>query len=183
MMSNGDLETNFGLSDYMRAGYWSDVTTRTLLKFDVSSIPEDAEVVAATLRLVSNNIASASGDYVIEIEIFEADTPWSETEATWQNATDSVPWTTAGGDFSGQVGLLSIPRSIYESGDAVEVALDTTVVQRWVANSAENLGMALRNTSENTGDPDTENSFVVFYTKARAAEAERPRLTIEAHVD
>ncbi|TVQ37773.1 MAG: DNRLRE domain-containing protein [Spirochaetaceae bacterium] len=183
MMNDGLPATNYGLSNSMWSGYWGnspdEETTRSLLRFDLSLIPEDAEVVSATLRLVFNNVVAMASDYVITLEIFEADREWVETEATWQNASGTVVWDTSGGDYSGWVGLMNIPRPGYGSGDAIQISLDTAVVQRWVSNPADNRGMLFRNTSENTLD-DSEKSYVVFYTKNFPTEAHRPRLTIEA---
>ena len=184
MVSDEHLATNFGLSNSMRSGYWGnhpdEVTTRSLLRFDLSLIPVDAEVVSATLRLVFNNVVAMASDYDIALEIFEADKEWVETEATWQNACGTVVWDTPGGDYSGWVGLMNIPRPGYGPGDAIQVSLDTAVVQRWVSNPADNRGMLFRNSSENTLG-DSEKSYVVFYTKNYPTDADRrPRLTIEA---
>lgn len=184
-MMDTEPDHEYGGGVYMNVGYWGTPldTERSLLRFDLSSIPQDAEIAGATLRLVLNNHMAMTSDYVIHLEIHEPDRPWVETEATWNNATASVVWDTGGGDYSGPVGSVDIPLNEYSAGDAVEISLDAALVQQWVSNPTENRGMLFRNTSEDTADPDTENSRVVFYTKARATEADRPRLVVEAHVE
>ena len=174
----------FGGGIYMDIGYWgpSPDTERSLLRFDLSSIPEDAEIVSATLRLVLNNRNAITSDYVIQLEIHEPDRPWVETEATWNNATAAVPWDIGGGDYSGPVGSVGIPLEEYGPGDAIDISLDAALVQQWVNNPTENRGMLFRTTSENTTD-DNEKNTVAFYTSYRGTEADRPRLVVEAHVE
>ena len=174
----------YGGGIYMDIGYWgnSPDTERSLLRFDLSSIPENAEIAGATLRLVLNNRMAMTGDYVIQLEIHEPDKPWVETDATWNNATASVSWDTGGGDYSGPVGSAGIPLNEYSAGDAVEISLDAALVQQWVNNPTENRGMLFRTTSENTTD-DNEKNRVTFYTSYSETEADRPRLVVEAHVE
>lgn len=183
--TNPDHE--YGGGTYMDVGYWgtspNEDTERSLLRFDLSSIPEDADIVGATLRLVLNNRVFMTNDYVIHLEIHEPDKPWVETEATWNNASASVPWDTGGGDYSGPVGSVGIPVNEYSTGDAVDISLDAALAQQWVDNPTENRGMLFRNTSEDIADPDTQNSKVVFYTSYRGTETDRPRLIVEAHVE
>lgn len=178
--------TNYGLSWHMQAGYWGnspdEVTTRTLLKFDVTGLPENAETASATLRLVFNNVVAMDSDRVIALEILEPNKAWEETEATWQRATDLVAWDSDGGDYSGSVGLMHISPSEYGTDDAIEVSLDAAVVQRWISNPADNRGMLFRNTCENTTDA-SEKSFVVFYTKDYGTDADRPSLIVEANLE
>lgn len=178
--------TNYGLSSYMCAGYWGnsqvEVTERTLLKFDLSGLPENAETVSATLRLVFNNVAAMDSGRVITLEILEPDKGWEETGATWQKATDSVAWDSGGGDYSASVGLMHISQPDYGTGDAIEVSLDTAVVQSWISNPVGNRGMLFRNTCENTTH-NSEKSRVVFYTKNYETDADRPSLIIEANLE
>lgn len=185
-MEDTSPDHEFGGGVYMATGYWDtssgEVTERTLLRFDLSSIPEDAEIVSATLRLVLNNRVAIPSDYVIQLEIHEPDKPWVETEATWNNATASVPWDTGGGDYSGPVGNVDIPVNEYDLGDAIDISLDAALVQQWVNNPTENRGMLFRSTSENTTD-DAEKNRVVFYTSYQGTEADRPRLVVEANVE
>ncbi len=182
MMSDVNQENTYGLSSYAECGYWNDETTRTLLRFDLSSLPDDAEVVSASLQLVFNNVVAMTSEYVISVDILEANRAWAEAEATWLNASESVTWDAAGGDCSGQVGLMSIPNPDYGSGDAIQTALDVDVVQQWVSDPAANRGVLLRNASEGATE-DSDKSFLVFYTKNHNSEEYRPRLVIEAEVE
>ena len=178
MMSNDNQTTNYGQSNYMKCGYTlSPVeTTRGLLKFDVSSISSDAEVASAKLRVVFNNVVAMNPDDVISVEIFEADTAWEETEATWINASDASNWASQGGDYSGApVGIMDILNSDYTTDDSFEVELDKTVVQNWVSNPSENLGMLFRNTVEDSPELD----FIVIYTKNYGNVEDRPSLIVE----
>lgn len=80
MISDENEENTYGLSSYAWCGYWNDETTRTLLRFDLASLPGDAEVVSANLQLVFNNVVAMTSDYVMSVEILEADRAWAETE-------------------------------------------------------------------------------------------------------
>ncbi|MFP4467307.1 MAG: DNRLRE domain-containing protein [Candidatus Goldiibacteriota bacterium] len=178
MISSDNQTTNYGLSNYMRAGYddFGLEITRSLIKFDVSSIPSDAEVVSAKLRVVFNNVVALTADTVIVVEMFETDTVWEETEATWIKASDSFDWAGAGGDYSGEpVGVMNILNSDYTTEDSFEVELDKTVVQNWVSTPSENKGMILRNAVEDS----PEHNFIVIYTKNYGTADDRPSLIVE----
>jgi len=62
----------------------------TLLRWDVSVIPGGSQVVSATLKF---NIITPS---LQKYEIFRVLRNWSETEATWNQATSLVPWQSGG---------------------------------------------------------------------------------------
>jgi len=178
MMSSDAQTTNYGLSSYMKCGYTlSPVeTTRGLLKFDISVIPSDAEVVYAKLRVVFNNVVAMNADDVISVEIFEVDTVWEETEATWIKASDAFNWSSQGGDYSGgPMGVMDILNSDYTTDDSFEVELDKIVVQNWVSNPSENLGMLFRNTVEDSPELD----FIVIYTKNYGNVEDRPSLIVD----
>lgn len=90
-----NAETNFGTSTNLYVGDENHndpiATTRTYLKFDLSSIPEGATINSATLYLFAWG-TGPDPDIVVEAHYLEDDTSWQPNTITWNNAPqDFVP--------------------------------------------------------------------------------------------
>jgi hypothetical protein len=101
---NDTNNLNFGVNQYCASGYFSSTnTSRQLIQFDLSSLPDDAIIVNAVYALtVGVDYASASRTHAI----YRMKQAWvegtgsaSETNdgATWLTYDGSNSWTTAGG--------------------------------------------------------------------------------------
>lgn len=69
----------------------------SLMRFDLSGIPQGASVISGTLRLYCVNDNSWTNRFcTLYVRGMLQD--WSETQATWQQGRSATPW--AGGEFS-----------------------------------------------------------------------------------
>lgn len=114
-----------------------------LIRFDLSDLPADITVVDATLRLF---VYDRSPDYPITFRAYRVVKAWAEDEATWYNATASVPWAMpgcqgAGSDYSA---LDYVELAGYDD-EAAWVEFDISdMARRWVSNPADNLGVVIK---------------------------------------
>ncbi len=91
-----DLATNnSGTSTEIRLGEdaGGGAAKRVLIKFDLSSLPANAIVTAATLTLTMTTDESINARVA---EVFEVLRAWVETQATWNIWSTGNNWTTAG---------------------------------------------------------------------------------------
>ena len=68
----------------------SGVDLSALIEWSLSGIPAGSVVQSASLTVRITNATSNT------YNIYGMVRPWSESQATWQNATSSTPWATAG---------------------------------------------------------------------------------------
>lgn len=106
-----------------------------LLRFDLTALPPDAEVLAAELDIVSSNPIE-TGVYEIHAMMIS----WDEGEATYVESRTGVPWPApgaAGGSFAPTlIGTLQA----LELGPYT-VPLSPSAVQGWVSSPGQNHGM------------------------------------------
>lgn len=76
---------------------------RTLIQFDVGSVPAGATINNATLRLYGRAFAGAITPTMTAA--YRVATPWVEAGTTWNAASSGNPWTQAGGDLVGTGGV------------------------------------------------------------------------------
>ncbi len=115
----------------------SDNAIHGLVRFDALSLPAGASLDRATLRLY---LFSRSNDVNIYFRSFDLLKLWVETEATWNQARNGVPWSTPG---------LGTPDRSPEYSDfkfvnGVQrwIELDVTdLARRWLQNPASNNGV------------------------------------------
>jgi hypothetical protein len=83
-------DSNFGGSSYLRTWYWSQTLAyRSYLKFDLSSIPSEANIESAKLELYT---AYRMGDETSNVEVhYCEDNAWTEIGITWNNAPSFDP--------------------------------------------------------------------------------------------
>src|SRR6185312_3460150 len=78
------------------------VKHRSLLRFDLSSIPTNAVITNATLTVSVESVPA--GAFNIVIDLRRSFMSWSDTQASWNNRSNGVLWSIPGGatnvDFS-----------------------------------------------------------------------------------
>jgi len=85
-------DSNNGAGDELQVMRWSVAASkRSLIQFDITTLPNGASVIASELCLV---LSKASG-WASTIAVHRLDTPWAELSVSWAS-----PWTNAGGDFN-----------------------------------------------------------------------------------
>lgn len=137
---SGSPNTNYGTDTTM---YVVADTRRSVIQFDLSGLPAGiTNVTSANLTLFLTNFGSGT-PYVA---VYRITRDWTETGVTWNNATASQAWTTAGGDFSATEWA-----NISLSGTGYYTFPITQLVNATVNGTYANQGWMLRSTITGTG--------------------------------
>ena len=173
-----------GQGDYLFAGQTDDGDLRrALIRFDLSSIPANATITAATLTLTCSKVPP--GVPAANTSLRRVSRDWGEGasnataeegagataqngDATWLHAFfNTTSWSAVGGDFSSTVSATtSVGGTGSYSWSGSGVVAD---VQGWVANSATNFGWAL------IGNETAEQTARRFNSRHTAS---GPKLTV-----
>ncbi len=157
----GMKTTNFGAGHFLYVG-GSDIN-RSVLRFDVSSIPAANPVLSAKVKVYVD--AYGGGGSPADLAAYKLTTAWNEATVTWK-----TPWTTQGGDFD----AAAVTKPIVKTDVGTWKEFDITPwVQQWVANPATNNGILLRLINE--------GSFTTYRLPSSEhwIPAEAPVLTVE----
>lgn len=138
----GDCTSNFGGYTELRIN--NDGRQKTLLRFDVSSIPRGSIVESATLSLWQNTYKK-NDLFSIRVGVYKVLRHWEANEATWCKATSSVPWEVCGADGDSDRSkaavdevLIGVVSQITERKWNVR-----ELVQEWVNHPEQNEGLIL----------------------------------------
>jgi len=132
-LDQANTSTNYGSVSPISVGTNSSNKNRkSLLQFDVSSIPSTATVTGARLRLFST---AFSGTGSMSIGAYKIIASWSETTATWSNFSSASYYK------STQLAVTSAPLA---SGTVNEWTLPVSLINEWRdAVPTPNYGLAL----------------------------------------
>lgn len=163
------------------SGNYGGGAVRSVLQFDVGSIAGAySSIDAITLRLTTSYNAGAT-----TIDIHEAVNSWVESQVTWNSRFTGTPWNTPGGDFAAAVlgsidtSTLNMSASFDGVDEQVTVSLlpgpanaaaREALIDSWTSGSNE--GLLLKESLE-------PGPFVGFRDRSRAADDDRPLLTID----
>jgi len=166
--------TNYGSNDPLGIGeYYSIVRLeRMLIKFDLSSIPNNAIIDSAQLKL---KIAVDESDNVRTLRIYRTKRDWVESQATWNVWKVANNWSTAGGfhvDDCEQTNIGSVALSATEAvGTVITINLTSTTKAGLDLGNGWLLKM------------DTEaNDAYSFYSSDAVNATDRPQLVVTYHV-
>ncbi len=146
-------------------------TRRALVRFDLSTIPDDVEVDNATLRLYA---AGWSGTGDTTFGAYVVLRRWQACDATWYEAISGDPWASAGCDDTAVDRRPEPVGAFTTNGPHSWYTLDlTAVVQDWLDEVLANQGLLLMNTGALdrpifyfgaiNGDPQFVPQLVVEY--------------------
>ena len=142
---------------------------RTLIKFDLSTLPSDATLITNTLSLFATaDIASGSRT----VRVYRTKRAWVETEATWNIYSTGNNWSTAGGfhtDDCEQTDIGSVVLSATETLNQFKnwVLTPTTKAALDLGN-----GWMIRNTTE------VDDAYR-YDSSESVTSAQRPKLVID----
>lgn len=144
---------------------------RSLIKFDLSSIPASATGSNATLSLwLYGNSASNARD----VRVYRQKRAWVETQATWNNYSTGNAWSTAGGFHTNdceQTDIGSLNLAAAESVGEKQWSLTAASMQAMWDGSWTNNGFLLK--------ADTENADAHYYRASNyATGSNRPKMQI-----
>jgi hypothetical protein len=168
--------TNYGASADMGIGENNDVANkyaRSLLKFDLSSIPADATITSVTLSLwTSQDISSNNGT----VNVYRLKTPFNETQATWNRSATGINWQSVGASGVNDRESTPIGSVLILANETLntekQIPLDPAKVQEWLNGSFANNGFILTTTSE-------LNDRFNYKTSDTSTSAQRPKLVIQ----
>jgi hypothetical protein len=120
----------------------NDSVYSSLVRFDLTSVPDAATINQATLRLFAYN---RNNSVSLDLEVYRVLRPWVAQETTWDRASDGTAWGVPGcNDTNADRAadpLAIIPVSATSSWYEADV---TGLVQSWLADPAANYGVILR---------------------------------------
>jgi RHS repeat-associated protein len=122
---------------------------RSLVQFDVSTLPRDAVVLNATLELY---LGGHSTSNLKQVGAYRVLRPWTNS-MTWNKYDATNSWTSPGA--ANAVDALTTPESVRTIGDTINDWVDwypTKTVQGWVDGSIANRGLLMHDVTPNTTD-------------------------------
>lgn len=155
--------TNYGAAS---TNYSSSVSG-ALLRWDLSTIPTNAVVQSATLTL---NVTDASKS---SYELYQLKRNWSESSATWNNASTGTPWQVAGAKGANDRGTTVLGAITATTTGAKTITLNAAglaAVQAWIQNPSANFGLTLQDY--------TGTDSLAFQSSESGTVAARPKLEI-----
>lgn len=162
--------TNYGTSTTLKVGTASTAggqEFRSLLYFNVSSIPETDTIVSATLSIY---ITSSATENNITLNTYQITSNWNEEESSWYNNSAISNWTSAGSDYnSNEIASTTLTNQTGWYNITI-----TSLISDWITGSEENYGLLLYAPSAGVGDSkEIASSDYTINTNFR------PKLTIE----
>jgi RHS repeat-associated protein len=147
---------------------------RSLLKFDTSSIPSNAQVSEATVGL----FAPWEPSHITGVQVRRATKGWTK-DVTWFKFDGSQSWTTAGGDFSTEgAEILASERSNLEGWWNFSKGL-APIVEGWVSGKVANQGLLVKlKSEEGCAPPSCTDSWAQFNSSATTETGTRPYLSV-----
>ena len=145
----GSPDSNYGSEAALYVESYDAQQRRTLVQFDLSTIPPSAEITSATLKLYyatySKSVVAGESPGGRIYWAYRVTQPWTESGITWNKYDGTTPWTTAGGDYTGTGGAaLTMPSSMprWVEWDV------TNIVEAWIEDSQPNYGFIIKDADE-----------------------------------
>lgn len=170
-LQNDQATSNFGTIASLRVGE-SNVSTsnrRSLIKFDLSSLPDAAVIGSSTFSLYEiSNVASNART----MRVFRTKRAWVELQATWNIYSTGNSWSTAGGFHSDDCEQTDIGNRAFTSTEALNEFKDFSLSPTTKASLDLGNGWLLK--------MDTELDDAHFFASSDdSTAANRPKLVIE----
>ena len=172
-LHSGMPATNFsgGSALYVRS---NDLQT-ALLHFDVTSIPQDAQIEEATLSLWAY---ASSNPSLLMANAYAIRRPWTVSETTWLSATQTLTWAVPGcnGIGSDRDDYPTDVQYLDSVGHWYTFTI-TSLVGEWVRNPDNNYGLVIKGSndgqvqysfsSSDTGIPSLRPFLTIIYKRPR----------------
>ncbi len=138
-ISSSSPNKNYGSADPLKV---QTNSLRALIEWDLSSIPANADISSALMRLYVPSVQKTSGNTVNAHRITRI---WYEDNVTWNKYDGANSWTTAGGDYSSTV-WASTPVGASRKYYFWDI---TQLVRSWHNSTYQNYGIILVSQSNN----------------------------------
>lgn len=143
---------NYGLSPDLVADSEAGVAATPLLRFDLSALPPETEVLLAELRIHTDDCVPCGQQIPSTFGVHEVLEAWDEGgengapgAANWNERLLGQPWTAAGARAGSTAGEPFGTFMATEANTAYVVGLFPSVIEAWIASPADNFGMAILN--------------------------------------
>ena len=168
--------TNYGASSDLGIGEknsGTDSVGRSLIKFDLSSVPADATIVSATLSLWTSQDLSNTDTTV---NVYRLKVPFNESQSNWNRSATGVNWQTAGASGANDRENLSIGSVQVLANESLniekQISMDPAKVQEMLNGTFTNNGFVLAASGE------LDDRFV-FKSSDSSTATQRPKLVIQ----
>jgi hypothetical protein len=159
-------DENKGGDRYIKTSPESGKEKHGLVRFDLSSLPGNAVLQSASLRVTSDNARSLHN-----VEVREMHSAWSELAATWNSPDGSASWA-GGGAFGSADHGSTVYGILFPVGDDTQLAADVSgLVSDWLSGSP-NQGLVMLATNVDTGDAQ-------WFSRDESTADLRPQLAIQ----
>jgi hypothetical protein len=167
---------NYGAATTMQVGETNLATSaigRSLIKFDLSSIPANATITSATLSLWTN-VDYANNNRLIRV--YRLKVPFSELQATWSIRATGSNWQSTGASGTNDresvdIGSLQILANEPLNTEK-QISLSTVLIQELVNGTFVNNGFII------VADTELDDAFT-YKTSDHATADQRPKLVIQ----
>ena len=155
-------DTNYGNDAIIDAGNTTTAVVRSYIKFNLSSVPGNARVIDADLKLYQSGTYGFD-DFVVAL--YNVTSDWDESTIDW----DPQPTSSTEPEITNSI---TASATTWESWDI------DTLVQGWLDGTATNYGMLLKDTDESLFD-----TVVLFYSSDYTTDTTKcPKLEIDYYI-
>jgi hypothetical protein len=161
---NSDSDTNVFIGEQNAA----TATIRTLIQFDLSTLPDAAIISSATFSLYCIQDTSANAR---SFRVFRQKRAWVETEATWNIYSSGNNWSTAGGFHADDCEQTDIGSRSMTSTETLNQFKD------WALTPTTKSGLDLGNGWLLKADTELNDRYG-FRSSRTATAAERPKFVV-----
>jgi hypothetical protein len=160
--------TNYGSATDMYTYPWTGVPAnrRSMVRFDLSAIPNGSTITSATLKLTETGTQGSART----LAVHRLTKNWTNAGVTWNKYDGVTDWTAAGGDYAAATATNAITWTASYKTDTWDV---TTDVDNFVNNATANYGWLVKDNSE-----DDSQQFWMYGTVDNVTSANRPVLTV-----
>ncbi|HXQ39537.1 MAG TPA: DNRLRE domain-containing protein, partial [Anaerolineales bacterium] len=155
-IDGGSPSNNYGADNIFAVRPDNGADRRGLVKFDLSSIPVNANITSATLHLYSQDNKTGQ-----TTSLYRVTSNWSESTVTWQS------WTQPGGDFASGTSYFTFLPDQNNCMLTMDIA---SLVRAWVNGTYPNYGLMLYSTGP--------NHTIKYSSKEDGTASHQPKLDI-----
>jgi YD repeat-containing protein len=133
--------------------YYVGGASKMLVRFDMSSIPANVQLLNAKLQLSQYGSTFSGGPYTVGI--YPMSRAWT-TGATWTTYDATNSWTMPGGDFSSTMAAtntVTVTTGAYSCPNNACTFSMTNLAQNWLNGTTPNYGVAVRDVAGGTTTP------------------------------
>ena len=113
-----------------------------MMRFDLSTIPADAEIESAMLSLWAYQSTNSN---LLVADLYSVLRPWTVTETTWLSATQAIAWTSAGANGIGSDrSASSVDVQGFDSYNHWYTFTVTSLAESWVRDAQSNNGVIIK---------------------------------------